>query len=648
MKKKDYLLLMTLAILPILLVLILVPTQSCFAHEVDWLSQHSTIPDYFRQLFYQSKDLFPDYAAHLQGGINIYALSYYGLFRPDVLISYLLPMVSMETIIITYMILMMSFASCLCFIWLKRKGYTSSLCMFVSILLICSSMFFQSHKQIMFVNYLPFLFMALLAIDKYLIKHKTIWLSIAIFLIILHSYFFSIAAIIICILYYFYMLSKQEKLSLHTFIKKDTLRFLYAIMLAILLAAILLLPTALVILENTKSVANTTLSDVLTMSLDLDGLLYDPYGCGLTMIAWISISLGLYSKQTRNLSILLIVSFVFPLIAYLLNGTLYARSKILIVYLPLVLLLICDVLQQLKHKQIKIKPSLLFLVIIPILFYTGNKLIMLSDAIFTLLILWIYQNKTKMHLLFGNLLYPLLCVALINSPSEFLTHESYVKATSKEKQTLIEQYQKQGKGRSDDLSSPLANSNRLYSLHEYKTTAYTSTYLSLYNTFYYDIMKNPISIVNRVAMLANNNIFFQGFMGVDTIYTNKKVPIGYEVKKQNKQIKIAENKNVLPLGYATSDLISDETFDQLTYPYTLDTLYNNAIVKQGDHHYQSQMKPVQLEYQVVKKTKQLEYETKENRVRIHAKQDSQLSLDINQDLTNQIILISFDVNDVEN
>lgn len=68
-----------------------------FGSRVDWLSQHSVFPDYFRRRFYETGSLFPDIAWNLGGGQNIYNLSYYGLYNPVILFSYLLPFVKMDT-----------------------------------------------------------------------------------------------------------------------------------------------------------------------------------------------------------------------------------------------------------------------------------------------------------------------------------------------------------------------------------------------------------------------------------------------------------------------------------------------------------------------------------------------------------------------
>ena len=64
-----------------------------FGANMDWISQHSVFPEYFRQQFYQTGQFFPEFAANIGGGQNIYNFSYYGLYNPVVLVAYLLPFV---------------------------------------------------------------------------------------------------------------------------------------------------------------------------------------------------------------------------------------------------------------------------------------------------------------------------------------------------------------------------------------------------------------------------------------------------------------------------------------------------------------------------------------------------------------------------
>ena len=166
MKKRDKFYITILFILPILFVLC-VSTYSMYGSKLDWLAQHVSLADYFRQ----TKQLLPDSFENLQGQTNAFSFSYYGLLRPDVLVSYLFPNISIHFFIIGYATFLWASTGGLCYCWLRNKGYKDSICFFSSICCICANCFFQSHQQIMFVEILPFLFLSMILIDKtHLIK----------------------------------------------------------------------------------------------------------------------------------------------------------------------------------------------------------------------------------------------------------------------------------------------------------------------------------------------------------------------------------------------------------------------------------------------------------------------------------------------
>ena len=87
-----------LCLLTVFVCWLFVGRNGVFGAKVDWISQHSVIPDYFRQQFYDTGELFPEFAANLGAGQNIYHYSYYGLYSPVILVSYLLPFVKKSPI----------------------------------------------------------------------------------------------------------------------------------------------------------------------------------------------------------------------------------------------------------------------------------------------------------------------------------------------------------------------------------------------------------------------------------------------------------------------------------------------------------------------------------------------------------------------
>ena len=71
MKKRDTFYITILFILPILFVLC-VSTYSMYGSKLDWLSQHISLADYFRQ----TQQLLPDSFENLQGQTNAFSFSY--------------------------------------------------------------------------------------------------------------------------------------------------------------------------------------------------------------------------------------------------------------------------------------------------------------------------------------------------------------------------------------------------------------------------------------------------------------------------------------------------------------------------------------------------------------------------------------------
>lgn len=91
--------------------------------ETDWLSQHIVFPEYFRQKFYETGNLWPDFAMELGGGQNIWNFAYYGLYNPLYLLSFLLPFVKMSDYVQAVMVLTWIADGLLCYIWLKNGHF---------------------------------------------------------------------------------------------------------------------------------------------------------------------------------------------------------------------------------------------------------------------------------------------------------------------------------------------------------------------------------------------------------------------------------------------------------------------------------------------------------------------------------------------
>lgn len=597
MKKKDKVLITILFVLPILFAGF-ISMYAVFGSKLDWLSQHILIADYFRKNFYATHQILPDQFKNLQAHTNAFAFSYYGILRPDILISYLFPSVPVKYFVIGYAVLLWSMSGVLCYYWLQNQGYRREVCFFSSICCICANCFFQAHQQIMFIEILPFLFLSLIFIDK----NKKQWIALCILFALLHNYFYSPGMILMIVLYNYFVDHKINDVIL-------------PILLGIGMAGILWLPTGLYILENKKSVMHTNFIDLFIPNLKLKGLLYNQYGCGLTVISWLALFQGIQFKKTRRLSILLICMFLFPVFSYVLNGTLYARTKILVLCLPFVLLILAYWLNERKLDKKLLLISSLFLF---------NKSMLLGLCV-SLLFIGYYFIERKECLMMYTLV-PVIVFTGLNY-NQCLNPKLYNLLYSTEKETLLKRNDL--KQNTADLDHIRYSVNRIYDINETKASSYTSTSNSLYNTFFYDILKNPISQPNRTILADSSNYIYLSLMGIQNVIAKQDNIYGYEKVDEQGKYKLLKNKNVFPLMYVSSDTYSEAKFDKLAYPYNLDTLYNKTVVKEKTKSsYPSKMKLVKNIDQTIS---------------IHNKKKVTKIIENKIDTKNKMVCIDFDV-----
>ena len=138
-----------------------------FGSNTDWLNQHTAFPEYFRKSFYTTHNFFPNFIFNLGSGQNIYNFSYYGLYNPLIIISYLFPMIKMQTYIIGVMLLVTLITTIMIYYFIKEK-YDIKIAFISGLLyLLAAPILFNAHRHIMFVSYMPFLLLGLFGIEKY-------------------------------------------------------------------------------------------------------------------------------------------------------------------------------------------------------------------------------------------------------------------------------------------------------------------------------------------------------------------------------------------------------------------------------------------------------------------------------------------------
>lgn len=577
-----------------------------FGYGSDWLSQHLPLAETLRSAMLDSGRLLPLYL-HLGGGSSVYDFAYYGLLRPDILLGCLFPQVGMEYLLAGYSLAGIVLGTNLLFWWLRRRLRSepsgARAAAFAAMLYAAANCLFHAHNQLMFVNYLPFLILTLIGIDRMAEQGKGAWLVTGgLSLVYLHSFYYSISCLAVCGIYAIDWVrgmrgvcraiadmrctsepigamrgdhaqahvcelrgarasgspacagklrrsesgTKCEKRA-----KSFVLRLAGCVCLSIGLCAVLLLPTGLDILSGSKD-GGVFAAQLKLLDLTLEGMLYTPYGMGLTLISLYCLLTALAQRKTRFLAICMLAIVTIPAVSLLLNGLLYARGKILIPFLLPMLLLCAQVLC--GFLQGSEKPPLWAgaLCLVPWAAACAESGSILTNRLllidWLLLLGWIlldwllmmgwvlWMRRTSMKRVFTAgpakktsvrtrciallLLVPCVVSWTLQMKAGYVEQAqinfSTVRQALKGAQQRIEQAEadKLQSARWEILSEGYKMSNYAPLPQMQRTSMYSSMTQQGYAAFFYDMAGNAIPARNRVALVPGKNPLFNALMGV--------------------------------------------------------------------------------------------------------------------------------------
>lgn len=559
-----------------ILIMVSVPAGHVFGSHIDWLCQHIVLAETIRDACLAQHTLLPD-CLELGGGSNGYQFAYYGFLRPDILLGCLLPQISMSVLVIGYMLVVGLVSALLLYAWLFLECGRRDIVWMAAVLFITAGCMFHLHRQIMFVNYFPFLLLTLLCIKR----GKTHWVPLCLLGVCLSSFYYA-PSVFIVVAWYWYRLEGKH------FWKK----WLASAVLAAGMAAVLLIPTGLVLLEHRSSQGGQTgFVELLTPNWSLKSLLYDKYGIGLSMIVLYALVASLRIKKLRTDALFLLLVVLFPASSYLLNGTLYARFKILMPFLPLMLLLvvhfITDCVDQKNRagKRTVSWPLWPFFVIVPLVglwhshqtygCWMSVDAALLFAAVFLL-------NHSQIHKYFVMLLLLIAPIGLYfaNAATEdWVTRAEFEAIGDGVGADTLQDMQLEDGARFDSLLQPLNKANALQQPYS-RSSMYSSVTNQGYADFCYKTLLAPIQINNRVALLTADDPFLLHLLGTRYLETtSEKVPNGYQVIAQEGEWVLAENRNVLPRVYMTDDVVSQDAFENLDEYEKLDVLARKTVVE---------------------------------------------------------------------
>ena len=607
-----------------------------FGAKVDWISQHSVIPELFRQQFYDTGNFFPDFTLQAGGGQNIYNFAYYGLYSPAILLSYLFPFVSMSDYIMAVSVGSLALSVMLLHYWLSCRGFNRKICFGVSLLfLLAGPMIVQSYSQIMFVNYMPWLLLSFLGADRYLdfvkiirgeakshpvregVRAHTI-LIIGVWGMILTSFYFSIGGMLALAVYglcrYIKMEEKAEgvaKVTVWRDFIKAAAGYVFSMGISVLLSGILLVPTAYSLMQRNHIQSGYTWKDLLFPKMPVKELFYQSYGVGLTTLLLTVLLTGLFYRkwQERLLSQISLVLLAIPAFAWFLNGGLYIRGKVWIPFLPLFCYMIAIYIKKQTEKQVNVKVSAAaYLVTLLFVWHADTKysFILLAEGIalqvfylaFCYLAVCRKKKGQELWLLVPSVCFlaAFLTVCMPNKTRvlepEFyktVTNRSYSRLEQKIEKKMTKAVKKangdSGMYRIEEVGNSrfkAADLNRIRGRKQYLSSIYSSAYSTEYQNFRKGTFGVEQPFRNLMMQSVSENPEFRSLMGVRYILSEKNVP-GYRKIMQDGKVAVYENKEVLPMAYVTDQTISDSEYDSLKYPYN-QTVFEKAVVVQGDQN----------------------------------------------------------------
>jgi len=575
----------------LIIIALFVGIGKIYGSYIDWLGQHATIPDVFRQNFYQTGRLIPNFIFDLGGGQNVFNFAYYGFLSPVFLLSYALPFVSMTAYTVAASIILYLLCGILTFKFAKKhfgikEGFIAAI-MFMSI----SPIFIQFHRHIMYVWYLPFLIMAFMGLDRYFEKNKSGLFIISTLCIIFTNYYFSVGSLIALCIYAVYRILQEDDL---TFKKFFTKCFWAGCMflIPVLISGILLLPTVGAIMANERPY-HITIKDQLIYIPQAKQIFYDFHSYGLTFAMFVAILGNLSCKNIKKsdvfFNVVLLLITVSPLVPYALNGMLYIRSKVMIPFVILYIYNFIKFVRNLRAGQTRmLVPMALALIFVLTIFklnyghYPKDDLIWYNKLVIEWVILAVCLLIKRPKLIYVyTAVFLVLGLRYGNTDNHYIPIDDYKALYINEVNDMMATAPKDEVYRSNVAYREEFTCNRIYGENFFGTSAYSSTPNRLYLDFYEKYMGNNEQEINSILVTGAKNELFYSFMGTRYTFSDRDPGFLSEKVMDGGVVDMYENKSAYPIAYRSKRFMSEKDFDSLSFPYTAEVLMTHTVAE-GD------------------------------------------------------------------
>ncbi len=633
MKKRNYYFI--LGIYGILFLILLVGFKHLFGSNIDWITQHVTIPEYFRNLFYETKNLIPNLAFNLGAGQNIYNFSYYGFLSPIILISYLLPFLNMSIFIMIASIILYLLSGFLMFKFIDENFHNNKLSLLSGLIILSvAPITYHFHHHIMFVWYIPFLILSLIGVDSYFLKKKSFLLMTSVFLLIMTNYYYAVSSLLVIAIYIIYKL-----IDLNKFNFKNILKIFMRIIIPIAMASIIILPTLYTIKNGQRSFSEIIkLKNVIFPNLR--EIFYGSFSLGITGIFLVFLVGNLCIKKQKrseiflNMALLLIISL--PIICFFLNGFLYIRGKVLIPFIVLFIFAYISFFANFYEKKVDYKKMIKITFILLLFYLIGNykNFIYIIEILIWLFILTKLKTKiTKQTIATFTLIILIICSITSSFKENYFLVSNYknLNVNSEEISHLYNNINDENFYRSVNNYESEHTINKVYNKNFYSPSIYSSTFNKYYLNFYNNQFGNNIKYRNLLMTAGTNNELFNTYMGVKYITDQNYKGLYYKKIDSYRGINLYYNKNAYPIIYTANNLGSIKEYQKLKFPYNVEYLMNNTIITNNNTNTQKEtiIKALNEGYQ--------------KNYNLNLKEDKIYQLKIPEYFSNKYLYISFDI-----
>ena len=169
-------------------------------------------------------------------------------------------------------------------------------------------------------------------------------------------------------------------------------------------------------------------------------------------------------------------------------------------------------------------------------------------------------------------------------PDRYVNRKLYRDVTGEQnRQAVKEALKDDGYYRTEQMGSDDENAadlNRIWDVDQNITSIYSSAYNPDYHTFRQKTFGLEEPFRNGMMQSVSKNPVFQRMMGVRYIVSDSDVP-GYDLVKKCGKIGIYQNKDAAPIMYATDQVMTEEEYQKLPFPYNQTAFLEYAVV--GEH-----------------------------------------------------------------